>query len=80
MPKEVIQVESAMVGGGVEGGPRTVVVGWQRGMYVQLATIKPDGEDQSGASGQYVDLERHHINALIRHLRRARDQAFGQDE
>lgn len=30
--------------------------------------------------GFYVDLDRQAINDLIRHLRRARDQAFGRDE
>lgn len=30
--------------------------------------------------GFYVQLDRRGINQLIRHLRRARDQAFGRDE
>lgn len=30
--------------------------------------------------GFYVDLDRRGVNDLIRHLRRARDQAFGRDE
>jgi hypothetical protein len=30
--------------------------------------------------GFYVNLDRKGVNALIRHLRRARDQAFGRDE
>lgn len=30
--------------------------------------------------GYYVNLGRVEINTLIRHLRRARDQAFGRDE
>lgn len=30
--------------------------------------------------GFYVNLDRDGINKLIRHLRRARDQAFGRDE
>lgn len=32
------------------------------------------------AQGFYVGLDRKGVNALIRHLRRARDQAFGRDE
>lgn len=32
------------------------------------------------AEGFYVDLDRKGINDLIRFLRKARDQAFGQDE
>jgi len=42
-------------------------------------------EDLAGQSiprsfGLYVELDRRGINQLIRHLRRARDQAFGRDE
>lgn len=32
------------------------------------------------AQGFYVSLNRNDVNALIRTLRRARDQAFGRDE
>ena len=32
------------------------------------------------AQGFHVNLDRAGINALIRHLRRARDRAFGRDE
>lgn len=32
------------------------------------------------SQGFYVSLDRSGVNALIRHLRRARDQAFGRDE
>lgn len=43
------------------------------------------GEDLAGqtiprAFGVYAQLDRPGINRLIRHLRRARDQAFGKDE
>jgi hypothetical protein len=31
-------------------------------------------------AGQFVDLDRHGLNQLIRSLRRARDQAYGRDE
>lgn len=32
------------------------------------------------SEGMFVSLDRYGINKLIRHLRRARDQAFGRDE
>jgi len=32
------------------------------------------------AHGYYVSLDRKGVNDLIRHLRRARDRAFGRDE
>lgn len=35
---------------------------------------------QVWSEGFYVTLNRSNVNALIRHLRRARDQAFGRDE
>lgn len=35
---------------------------------------------ETWAEGFYVTLDRNAVNALIRHLRRARDQAFGRDE
>lgn len=43
------------------------------------------GQDAAGqriprSFGIYTDLDRRAINMLIRHLRRARDQAFGKDE
>ena len=78
MPKEFIDAEGQIGGEGVE--PHGVVVKWNRDMYVQLATVRPDGEEPSGQSGIYVDLDRDRINRLIRYLRRARDQAFGKDE
>ncbi len=41
----------------------------------------PPATDEHGAwTGQYVDLDRHGINQLIRALREARDKAFGRDE
>jgi hypothetical protein len=41
----------------------------------------PEGEEPIPCMyGLFVTLERDAINKLIRHLRRARDQAFGRDE
>jgi hypothetical protein len=36
--------------------------------------------DGADSHGWFCDLDRRGINELIRHLRRARDQAFGRDE
>jgi len=49
-----------------------------------LVTRVAEGQDaerrRTWADGFYVTLDRQGINHLIRHLRRARDQAFGRDE
>lgn len=59
-------------------------VGWSRtASYVQVASLAPDGvalEPTPEGNGFFVDLDRDHINRLIRTLRKARDQAFGHDE
>jgi hypothetical protein len=39
-----------------------------------------DSSETHFTDGMYVNLDRPSINKLIRHLRRARDQAFGRDE
>lgn len=76
MPKETITV------GGTTQQPTTVHVGWDRTGHVQLATkgwlhgAAPDDPEV----GLYADLNREQINTLIRHLRRARDTAYGRDE
>jgi hypothetical protein len=57
---------------------------WSRedaGGYVQLVTFKDDNSYESEHElPMYVSLDRAGINRLIKHLRRARDQAFGADE
>ncbi len=52
------------------------------GAEVKTRTAEgPDAERRKiWADGYYVTMGRGEINALIRHLRRARDQAFGRDE
>jgi len=49
---------------------------------VQLATVADTPPEATGTGGEgwHVSLDRRQINELIRHLRRARDQAFGRDE
>lgn len=57
-------------------------VRWARqeaGGHVQLATIA-DGPPTNEMPGWFVSLDRKGCNDLIRHVRRARDQAFGRDE
>ena len=57
-------------------------IGWNRETGdVQLATIRNGSEASfEPDDGLYMDLDRKAINQLIRHLRRARDAAFGRDE
>lgn len=65
-----------------------VDVRWNQAETVQIVTRAEDpfggrATDVEGIhylDGFYVDLDRRGINKLIRHLRRARDQAFGRDE
>lgn len=56
------------------------------GKYITAdgVTHQAEGDDavrrDIHAQGFYVSLGRKEVNALIRNLRRARDQAFGRDE
>lgn len=95
MPKETIVGERGVVFGPDSLAIQIAQVRWSRSEFVELALriVDPtDHEDYSpteaewpGSGGEairgtYMPLERHQINELIRHLRRARDQAFGRDE
>lgn len=42
--------------------------------------VASDDDGIHYTDGMYVTLDRRGINDVIRHLRRARDQAFGRDE
>lgn len=87
MPKEVVYGEMLSE---TELGEKPIVeVGWNReGGYVQIVSkvISVIGgrlaEDEGihYTDGIFVNLDRRGINALIRNLRRARDQAYGRDE
>jgi len=92
MPKEIVYPRPNP--NGTDADVR-VEVGWSREQYVQIATRKlREGADRNAEfveatddeplryawEGSFVDLDRWQINDLIRHLRRARDQAFGRDE
>lgn len=60
-----------------------VKVGWNRETGdVQIATVNEseDVDPFSVEAGLHVNLDRRGCNELIRHLRHARDQAFGRDE
>ena len=79
MPKESVYDSSPQL---TSDQPRTfqVDVLWGRENGIQVATVDPDAMLGSPESGLFVDLDRGGVNELIRHLRRARDQAFGRDE
>lgn len=86
MPKEIVYGEQLVVDNIVP----IIEVRWNReGAFVQVVSkaTSPDDGRVAGDStetvvsdGFFVDLSRASINDLIRHLRRARDQAFGRDE
>lgn len=64
-----------------QAGGYNVKVGWQAAGGVQVGIA--DGSFTIGGAvydSVWVHLDRRGINDLIRHLRRARDQAFGRDE
>ena len=79
MPKEVIGNKWDNEG----KFPFWVELTWSKETgHIQMATLAPsdyEGEPDSLTNGWYVTLDRHHINKLIKSLRRARDQAFGAD-
>lgn len=94
MPKEVVRAAPDVemsVRGSEEVVHPVCEVRWSReGSHVQVVTralerefgfdpSSPETEIPVGY-GYFVDLDRQGINALIRNLRRARDQAFGRDE
>lgn len=82
--------DGEILGGSAVGGVPLVDVRWSRdGNYVQVVTKETDawggrlvGDDPAThyTDGFHVDLDRAGINDFIRHLRHARDQAFGKDE
>jgi hypothetical protein len=94
MPKETVygvdHFSPETSGAPGENNPPVAVVGWDREQgFVQLVTRRQRSEvptlEQHEAGipceyGYYVELDRRAINDLIRHLRRARDSAFGRDE
>jgi hypothetical protein len=84
MPKEYIVTQHERRRQEELGGPTAAVrVGWQRDGWVQIASLQCDGGPDAigdAEKGQFIDLDRHAINALILVLRRARDQAYGRDE
>ena len=88
MPKEVVRANAEAPEGAI-GGYTVVEVGWSRETgHVQIVTkclndlggrlVEDEGIHYT--DGMYASLDRRSINTLIRHLRRARDQAFGRDE
>ena len=94
MPKEVVYGEGPVFG--PESPARSVLeVRWSRNGFVEIGSrivhaadlsayvpTEQERPDLNGAAipGLYMALDRAAINETIRHLRRARDQAFGRDE
>lgn len=81
MPKEHV-IDSAAFNEDDTRGLRAEVCWSREAEYVQIATVADEVPQASGLGGEgwHVSLDRRSINLLIRHLRRARDQAFGRDE
>lgn len=84
MPREyVIGSEPILVGSQgeveVEG---LVQVLWHASLeHVQVSTVtRATITHDTIEEGVHINLNRQGINDLIRHLRRARDKAFGKDE
>lgn len=76
---------------GTDPNNLAVKVGWDRDKHVQVGVggpieftftgPLPEGVTVApGFDSLWVTMDRHGINDLIRHLRRARDAAFGRDE
>lgn len=85
MPKEYIKDEQYRQTweseDGQTGGIVTTTqakITWGRDTYVQIAVVTD--EDQDGMEANHLSLNRSGINAMIRTLRKARDQAYGRDE
>lgn len=91
MPKETIYGEWRPVPADtppekieMAGAPFRVDVAWGHEASVQLSTLTNDGYgirtvDPESPDGLWVTLDRNAINRLIKSLRKARDQAFGED-
>lgn len=85
MPKEIVLSPREFFEGPDNGEPETeglVQVSWSVDHgYIQVATFsRVRITHETVWDGFYTDLDRRGINDLIRHLRRARDQACGKDE
>lgn len=75
---------------GTDDSANAVKVGWEKDKHVQVGvggptdftftTPLPEGVKADTYNGLWVTMTRQGINDLIRHLRRARDAAFGRDE
>lgn len=88
MPKEIIAerpiyFEDVDGNEDLESGTQGLVeISWNsEAEHVQLVTYERAMVTYDRTfEGRYVTMDRYMINQLIRHLRRARDQAFGRDE
>ena len=82
MPKEVIHDPTRVLGD--QSAPFAVEVQWGRDSDVRIGSVNlenSEGDERfTHAYGWFATLRRQDVNALIRVLRRARDQAYGLDE
>lgn len=83
MPKETVEgrwfgkpPKDATTGALLPADNSVVSVAWGRNRDATIGVIKDN--EVTGAQC-WVDLDRDGINRLIRSLRKARDQAYGQD-
>jgi hypothetical protein len=76
---------------GTDGDNTAVKVGWSpqgcvqvgvgaAGSFTFLHPLPPGVSVAGNYDDLWVSLDRHGINTLIRHLRKARDTAYGRDE
>lgn len=83
MPAEYVRGAQPIIGtpGAVEVEGLAGVV-WHDDLdHVQVVTLSREVLSHETVNvGLYVDLDRRGCNDMIRHLRRARDRAFGRDE
>lgn len=86
MPKELVHDSIDLFSAEFPTQECVAEVRWSReAEHVQLATVLVEKADHSPVArevegGWYLNLNRRTLNDLIKHLRRARDQAFGRDE
>lgn len=66
-------------GGGQAVLQRGVHIGWSRNKYVEIGVGPFMIATNESAGAQYASFDRDGLNRIIRSLRKARDQAYGQD-
>lgn len=59
---------------------RGVHVGWAKHQYVEIGVTEFNVSNEEYTLGQFVTLDRAGLNRLIKNLKRAGKQVFGEDE